>query len=108
MESDNPLHDCLNGLAWKALEDAEFRARLVADPNGALAQEFDGEVPPGFTVEVHEETESTAHLVLPPAGLLTEADLAGVGGGEGYGRGYSSCSLGRYGWSAPSSSSGWR
>jgi hypothetical protein len=108
MESNNPLHDCLSSLAWKALEDAELRARLIADPNGVLAQEFDGEVPPGFTVEVHEETETTAHLVLPPAGLLTETELAGVGGGHSYGRGNSSYSMGRYGWSAPASPSGWR
>ena len=82
MAQQHTIASCLDSIKQRAWEDDDFRDRLLADPNGAFAEEFGADVPPGFTVEVHEDTPNTAHLVLPPAGRLTEADLAGVVGGE--------------------------
>ena len=60
----------------KAGEDGEFRARLLADPRAAI-QEATGEpVPEAVTVQVHEETATSFHLVLPPDGRLSEAEMA--------------------------------
>ena len=53
----------------KAAEDAEFRARLLSDPKGAIEQELNVTIPASMTVKVHEESGATAHLVLPPARL---------------------------------------
>ena len=66
----------------KAAEDVEFRARLIADPKGAVAAEAGATLPEGFEVVVHEDSATTAHLVLPPAPSLTEAELEAVAGGH--------------------------
>ena len=64
-------------------EDGEFRARLVADPRAAI-QEVTGEpVPATVTVQVHEESATSFHLVLPSGSRLTEAEMAQVLGGGG-------------------------
>jgi anti-anti-sigma factor len=48
----------------RACTDAAYRARLLADPHGALAE--DGvEVPPGVEVRVHESTDDRILVVLP-------------------------------------------
>lgn len=36
----------------------------------------------GKPIEVHEEAPETAHLVLPPASRLSEADMRTTGGGS--------------------------
>ena len=68
-------------LVDKAGEDEEFRSRLQADPKGAIQQELDLELPAGLSIQVHEDSAETAHLVLPPNPRLTEAQLAQVAGG---------------------------
>ncbi len=65
----------------KAEEDGEFRARLIADPKAAISSEIGAAMPDGFDVAVHEDSATTAHLVLPPSPKLTEAQLAQVSGG---------------------------
>ena len=65
----------------RAAEDGNFRARLIADPKGAISTEVGMAIPEGFAVAVHEESATTFHLVLPPSPELTEADLALVVGG---------------------------
>ncbi len=65
----------------KAEVDGDFRARLIADPKAAIASEVGTVVPDGFDIVVHEDSATTAHLVLPPSPQLTEADLAQVSGG---------------------------
>lgn len=65
----------------KAAEDGDFRARLIADPKGAVSEEVGTAIPEGFDVAVHEESATTFHLVLPPSPHLTEAELALVVGG---------------------------
>ena len=66
----------------RADDDGDFRARLVADPKAAVADEIGMTVPEGFDVVVHEDSATTAHLVLPPSPELTEADLAMAAGGH--------------------------
>ena len=65
----------------KAAEDVDFRARLLADPKGAIASEVGTAIPEGFDVVVHEDSATAAHLVLPPSPELTEAELEKVAGG---------------------------
>ena len=65
----------------RAAEDGEFRARLIADPKAAIAAETGATLPDGFDVVVHENSATTAHLVLSPSPRLTEADLAEATGG---------------------------
>ena len=66
----------------KANEDADFRARLLSNPTEAIQQAVGVTVPEGFTIKVHEEDSRTAHLVLPPTGKLSAAELSAVAGGD--------------------------
>ena len=65
----------------RAGEDGDFRARLVADPSAAVADETGVIIPDGFELVVHEDSATTAHLVLPPSPELTEAELEMATGG---------------------------
>ena len=71
-------------IVGKAAEDAEFRARLLSDPKGAIEQELGVTIPASMAIEVHEEDGATAHLILPPDGRLNEGDLQAVAGGATY------------------------
>ena len=72
----------------RAAEDGEFRAHLIADPKAAISSEIGIAIPEGFDIVVHEDSATTAHLVLAPSPELTEADLEKVAGGWGsYGTG---------------------
>ena len=66
----------------KAVEDEEFRARLLADPKAVVEDELDLSIPDGFAIEVHEESATTAHLVIPPSAALAEADMRAAAGGD--------------------------
>ena len=68
-------------IVGKAAEDADFRTRLLSDPKGAIGQELGVTMPASLSVEVHEESDATAHLVLPPDSKLNEGDLQAVAGG---------------------------
>ena len=72
----------------KAAEDGEFRTWLIADPKAAISAETGVTVPEGFHVAVHEDSRTTAHLVLPPSPALTEAELEMVAGGHHCGSPY--------------------
>ena len=65
----------------RAAEDGAFRAHLIADPKTTIAAEIGATIPDGFDVVVHEDSATTAHLVLPPSPKLTETELAQVSGG---------------------------
>ena len=70
-------------LLTKAAEDGEFRAHLLADPKAAISSETGVTVPEGFHVAVHEDSRTTAHLVLPSSPDLSEIELKqAVGGGS--------------------------
>ena len=66
----------------KAAEDGDFRTQLIADPKAAISAETGMTIPEGFDVAVHEDSATTAHLVLPPSPQLTEAELAMAAGGS--------------------------
>ena len=63
METPNELRE---KIADKAAKDSDFRALLLRDPKGALKQELGVTIPEALSVEVHEESNTTTHLVLPP------------------------------------------
>ena len=69
-------------LVQKACSDDDFRARLLANPNGAIEEAMGVAVPQGFSVSVLEDTRNTFHLVLPPSERLTGEELASVSGGR--------------------------
>ena len=70
-------------LIEKAGENDEFRAQLLDDPKTAIESEFGVSVPEGFTLNVHEESPASAHIVLPPnPALSTEQLMTAAGGGD--------------------------
>ena len=69
-------------LVAKADESEDFRARLVADPKSVISAELGVSIPERFTIQVHEDSATTAHMVLPITDRLTEEELAQVAGGN--------------------------
>ena len=67
----------------KAAEDEGFRAQLVDDPKAAISEVFGINLPEWFDIQVHPNTATTRHLILPPSELLAESELEMVAGGEG-------------------------
>ncbi len=65
-------------IVGKASEDADFRAFLLSDPKGAIGQELGVAIPASLSVQVHEESATTAHLVLPLSSRLSESALQEV------------------------------
>lgn len=65
----------------KAVADEGFRAQLLANPRSTISAELDLPIPEGFTIHVHEESATTAHLTLPPTDQLSEEELAQIAGG---------------------------
>ena len=75
MKSGAEMRDHILG---KAAEDAEFRTRLVADPKGALTDEFGVELPDSFAISVHEDSSTHVNLVLPPTSELDANELKAI------------------------------
>ena len=71
----------------KAMKDAGFRELLLKNPKAAIQKELGIELPQEVSVQVHQNSPTVIHLVLPqPLDLssergLSEADLAQVVGG---------------------------
>ena len=78
MQSPNEMRMKVVG---KAAEDADFRAKLLNDPKAAIEQELGVTIPASMSIEIHQEHDATAHLVLPPGSKLNEGDLRAVAGG---------------------------
>ena len=78
------VSDLKTRILVKATEDDDFRARLIADPKSVVSAEAGMEIPEWYDIEIHEDTATATHLVLPPTGELTEADLAMASGGYPY------------------------
>ena len=68
-------------LVERANGDPDFRARLLDDPKGVIEKELDVSLPKWLSVHVHEDSATSAHLVLPPDGALSDDDLREVTGG---------------------------
>ena len=65
-----------------ALEDEGFRTGVMDDPKAAIAAKFGVNLPAEFDIQVHEDTATTTHLVLPATGKLDEAALQFAPGGN--------------------------
>jgi hypothetical protein len=61
-------------LAARAIQDPEFRERLLHHPKAAIEQEIGLRFPDGLDVAVHEEKLNQLHVVLP-VNLLTGEEL---------------------------------
>ena len=66
----------------KAQADPEFRSQLVADPKAAIGAFLGTELPEAINLEVHEDSATSFHLVLPPSGELSEEELSTVFAGN--------------------------
>ena len=75
--------EMLEQLLSRACEDPDFRARLLADPEGTLKDEYGFKVPDGMVLKVIEDSRSTSHLVLPPNPQLSTEEMRAISGGVG-------------------------
>lgn len=75
-------------LLAKAAADDGFRAQLVDDPKAAIKEALGMDLPDSVSVQVHEESPLSAHLVLPPKASLSEADLEVITAGHSTGNPY--------------------
>ena len=64
-----------------AVDNENFRAQLLADPKSAIQDKTGVVVPDEFNIKVHEDSKTTAHLVLPPSPELTPAEMELVAAG---------------------------
>ena len=69
-------------LLRNAANDQGFRARLTNDPKGAIEEALGVTVPETMSIQVHEDSATTAHLVLPPAAALSEGELSAIAAGH--------------------------
>lgn len=80
-----PTRAELDGLVREHLaSDPEFRAALLADPRAAVSKLVRVALPDAVQVEVHEETLTHIHLVIPAQsapGQISDDDLELVAGG---------------------------
>ena len=65
----------------KAAEDGGFRTQLLADPKATISAELGVFFPEKFTILVHEDSATSAHLVLPSPDRLSEKELEEAVGG---------------------------
>ena len=75
-------HEMRTRIIEKATSDADYRAKLIEDPNAAVREELGVSIPDSLSIYVHEEGASEAHLVLPPSSHLSESDLGTVAAGS--------------------------
>ena len=47
-----------------------------------IEEELDLSIPDGLDIQVHEDTATTSHFVIPPSAKLAEEDLRAVAGGK--------------------------
>jgi Nitrile hydratase, alpha chain len=72
----------------RAMKDEAFRQQLLSNPKETLERELGLTFPQGATIQVHEDTPTTIHLVLPmrtPSGQpqeLSDEDLEQASGGR--------------------------
>ena len=66
--------DPTESLVSRAAEDGDFRERLVAKPKETIEREFGVTLPEGHELHVHEETDATTHLVIPPRGRFSKEE----------------------------------
>ena len=55
---------------------------MIAEPKAAIREVLGIELPESMSVTVHEDSPTSAHLVLPPRARLTDEDLALIAAGH--------------------------
>lgn len=70
----NKTNKATGFLISKAMEDTGFRARLLGNPKKTIEQELGSTIADGHAIHVHEDSDDTTHLVLPPPGKLSEEE----------------------------------
>ena len=68
-------------LTEKAMDDSNFRERLMSDPKSVFFDEFGITVPDNIDIHVHESTLNQLHLALPVGSELDEEQLESVAAG---------------------------
>ncbi len=70
--------ELLQNVAAQALDDDDYKQRLLADPRSVLT-EAGLVIPEGVELIIHENTQDTIHLVLPvQAGDAQEVEMEEV------------------------------
>ena len=82
MTSTMTHHQMRQTLLDKAAADSGFRLQLVNEPRAAIKDVLGIDLPDSIAVEVHEESATTAHVVLPPSATLNTDDLEAVAAGH--------------------------
>ena len=70
-----------HALVERAMDDDDFRARLVDDPKGVFEQEFGVAIPDSVNFQIHESDFQTIHLALPMDYKLSEEQLEAIAAG---------------------------
>jgi hypothetical protein len=68
----------------RAMQDPDYKQRLMDDPRGVLAEALMVSIPDFVEVTVHEDSLTDVHLVLPAPSVdaLSDDDLELVAGGK--------------------------
>lgn len=86
--SYDDIKSAMEKVMEKSAADADFRSLCLSNPNAALKQVAQKEIPDGFNVKFIEN-QASATLVLPEFkgadGELSDSDLDQVAGGKGEG-----------------------
>ena len=61
-------------LVSRAVEDSDFRERLLRNPRETIETEFGVTLAEDHEIRVHEESYAATHVVLPPRSKLSEAE----------------------------------
>ena len=75
-------HEMRTRIIDKAVNDPDYRAKLLDNPNTAVGEELGVPIPDSLTIHVHEEGATDAHIVLPPSSSLVEAELGTAAAGS--------------------------
>ena len=73
-------------LCTRAMQDAEFRSKAIADPAAAWKEVTGGAMPSGINlifVEPHEGASFSLPIPGSSSGELSDADMAAIAGGKG-------------------------
>ena len=82
-------HSLYQQIITRAMKDEAFRQQLLSNPRNAIESDQGVSLPANLMIQVHEDTPTTIHLVLPmqpSAGEpqeLSEAELTMIVGGAG-------------------------
>ena len=66
--------DAEDSLISRAVEDADFRKRLIEKPRDTVEEELGVALGEDHEIHVHENTPTTTHLVVPPADRSSPAE----------------------------------